>query len=119
LQLRVEHVAREDEHRPVDGDVIPSMDVADDAEMVSEGALAVERVEISKLGVVVESQEKGNLGVLGVLPDDDAILIVIVLLLRFDGACCADAVAMLAVPALARSSTAVVTLSSRRCNRST
>jgi len=59
--------------------------LADVAKMVCEGLAAVEGVEVANLGVVVEPQKERNLGVLGVLPDDNSILITIFFLRFVDG----------------------------------
>ena len=50
------------------------------SEMIGEGLAAVEGVEVSDLGIVVEPQKERDPRVLGILPDDDAILIPILLL---------------------------------------
>ena len=61
------------------------MNLADNAQMVGEGGVAVEGVEISNLGIVVELQQERDLRVFGILPDDNSILIVIPFLLLFNG----------------------------------
>jgi hypothetical protein len=53
--------------------------------MVGEGLFRVGGVEVSDLGVVVELQQERYPGGLGILPDDDAILITVLCRRFFDG----------------------------------
>ena len=54
------------------------MNVADNSQMVCEAVAAVDGVEVSNLCIVVELEQERDLRVLGILPDDNAILVVIV-----------------------------------------
>ena len=65
---RVENVAAQDEHRAVDRDVVARMDLARNAQVVGEGLVAVQGVEISELGVDVELQQERHLSASGQFP---------------------------------------------------
>ncbi len=78
MQLLGEHVAGQDEHRAVHGYIVASMHVADNAQMVGEGIVAVFRVEVSELGIDVELQQERHLRIVGIFPDNNSILVMIV-----------------------------------------
>ena len=75
---RVEHVAAEDEHGAIDGDVVARMHITAHAQMVGVRQVAVLGVEISELGIDVELQQERHLGVWRRFPDDHSILVAIV-----------------------------------------
>ena len=62
------------------------MHLADNAQMVSEGIVAVLRVEVSELGIDVELQQERHLRIVGILVNGDSILVTILFLL-FSASC--------------------------------
>ena len=75
---RVENVAAQDEHGAIDRDVVARMNIADNAQVVGVGRVAILGVEISDLGIDVELQQERHRSVCRSFPDDDSISITIV-----------------------------------------
>src|SRR6185436_19588794 len=72
---RVEDVAAQYEHCAVDRDVVASMNLADNAQVVGELCVGRKCIEIAKLGIDVEIQQERHPGILASLPDDYSISI--------------------------------------------
>src|SRR5213076_3369359 len=77
LQPLIKHVAGEDKHRAVDRNVIAVMNLSDIAKMIRKRVFAVKGVEVSDLGIVVELQQERHLSIVGVLINNNSVLIAI------------------------------------------
>src|SRR6185503_9222096 len=65
--------------------IVPSVNLADNAQMVGESFVAVKGIEVTDLSIVVEPQQERHLGVVRSLPNNNSILVTLAAVWRLCG----------------------------------